>query len=141
MHRIIYLSTAAYPLEKEEINILLKNCSLFNAKNNVSGILLYIECNFIQVLEGEKNVIQDLFEKIKADKRHKGVISVINESIEQRQFGTWSMGFYSDNYENLKDLNEIEDLKKVLSSDNKNKAVSIFLKTFLQSHRKDIIQF
>lgn len=141
MHRIIYLSTANTDLNKDEINNLLNKSNQYNVKHKITGILLYIDFDFIQVLEGSKEDVHFLFEKIKRDYRHRGIICVIDESIKKRQFSAWSMGFYSDSYQNLKDLKGFENINRALLRENKDEAVAIFLNTFLQSHRKDIIQF
>ena len=141
MHRIIYLSTANTDLNKDEINNLLNKSNQYNVKHKITGILLYIDFDFIQVLEGSKEDVHFLFEKIKRDNRHRGIICVIDESIKKRQFSAWSMGFYSDSYQNLKDLKGFENINRALLRENKDEAVAIFLNTFLQSHRKDIIQF
>ena len=141
MHRIIYLSTANTNLNKDEINNLLNKSNQYNVKHKITGILLYIDFDFIQVLEGSKEDVHFLFEKIKRDNRHRGIICVIDESIKKRQFSAWSMGFYSDSYQNLKDLKGFENINRALLRENKDEAVAIFLNTFLQSHRKDIIQF
>lgn len=141
MHRIIYLSTTNTDLNKDEINNLLNKSNQYNVKHKITGILLYIDFDFIQVLEGSKEDVHFLFEKIKRDNRHRGIICVIDESIKKRQFSAWSMGFYSDSYQNLKDLKGFENINRALLRENKDEAVAIFLNTFLQSHRKDIIQF
>lgn len=141
MHRIIYLSTTNTDLNKDEINNLLYKSNQYNVKHKITGILLYIDFDFIQVLEGSKEDVHFLFEKIKRDNRHRGIICVIDESIKKRQFSAWSMGFYSDSYQNLKDLKGFENINRALLRENKDEAVAIFLNTFLQSHRKDIIQF
>mgnify|MGYP003643092662 CR=1 FL=1 len=141
MHRIIYLSTAIGYLEKQEIESILKKSCVYNLEKNITGILLYIDRDFIQVLEGDKNDISTLFKKIKKDKRHKGIICVINETITQRQFSDWSMGYYTDSYQNLKNLSSFYDSNKKELFGYKDQAVAIFLNTFMKSHRFDIKQF
>jgi hypothetical protein len=141
MHRIIYLSTATHYLEKEEIDSLLKQSCGYNLENNITGILLYVDGDFIQVLEGNKSIICSLFEKIKKDKRHKGVICVINGTIQQRQFSDWSMGYYATNYQNLSKIKGFENINKEELFNYKDHTVSIFLNTFMKSHRDFIIRF
>jgi hypothetical protein len=141
MHRIIYLSTATHYLEKEDIDFLLKQSCEYNLKNSITGILLYIDGDFIQVLEGDKTTICFLFEKIKSDKRHKGIICVINETVQQRQFSDWSMGYYATNYQNLSKIKGFENINKEELFNYKDHTVSIFLNTFMKSHRNDMIQF
>jgi hypothetical protein len=141
MHRIIYLSTASHFLEKEEIDSLLKQSCEFNLENDITGILLYVDGDFIQVLEGNKSIICSLFEKIQNDKRHKGVICVINRAIQQRQFSDWSMGYYATNYQNLSEIPGFENINKEELFNYKDHTVSIFLNTFMKSHRDFIIRF
>ena len=62
-------------------------------KLGVTGILLYKDGNFMQVLEGEKEVVMKVAATIEADGRHKGVIVLLQGEREQRDFPDWSMGF------------------------------------------------
>ena len=45
----------------------------------------------MQVLEGERSVINALFSRIMADKRHSTIELLSIEEIEQRRYGQWSM--------------------------------------------------
>jgi hypothetical protein len=65
----------------------------WNAGHGITGVLLYGEGSFIQVLEGEKTEVEYIFERIKADRRHKGLIKVLSGEIPERTFPTWTMGF------------------------------------------------
>jgi hypothetical protein len=141
MHRIIYLSTAIHYLEEEEISTLLKQSRAFNSLNNISGVLLYIDGDFIQVLEGKKDVICALFERIKRDKRHKGIICVINDKITERQFSNWSMGYHLSNYRDLKKLHGFENINKEEFFNFKDHTAVIFLETFIKSHRDEMTSF
>lgn len=76
-----------------KLSALLDKCRSSNAKCDVTGMLLYQQHSFFQVLEGERNTIETLFEKIASDPRHKRVTKVILEPISERAFGNWSMGY------------------------------------------------
>lgn len=82
MHRIIYLSSGIKIFSDEEIKNLLYVSRINNSKNGITGLLLYAEGNFIQILEGEKEVIEATYHKIQKDNRHKNIIVVTNESIK-----------------------------------------------------------
>ena len=58
-------------------------------------MLLYHDGNIIQVLEGEKLKVMNLYSKIERDDRHRGIIRLISGEISQRDFPNWSMGFKS----------------------------------------------
>jgi hypothetical protein len=138
MYRIIYLSSAVKYLSDEEIGMLLKQSRNRNRENNISGVLLYIEGDFLQVIEGEKEAIENIFENIKKDSRHKGIICVFNQKVEKREFPDWSMGFYKSNYENLRKICGFENLNKKELFTINDKTVSIFLSTFIKSRREKI---
>ena len=59
----------------------------------ITGMLLYNDGNFMQVLEGEEEGVRDLFGKITRDPRHRGIITLLQEHQRERQFPEWSMGF------------------------------------------------
>jgi hypothetical protein len=61
----------------------------------VTGLLLYMDGNFIQALEGEKEEVLSTHERIANDPRHRGLITLLQGDIEKRDFGDWSMGFRS----------------------------------------------
>ncbi len=62
-------------------------------KCKVTGILLYSEGSFFQVLEGEPETIDNLFAGISRDERHQQVTVIIREPISRRAFGDWTMGY------------------------------------------------
>jgi hypothetical protein len=55
-------------------------------------MLLYKDGNFMQVLEGEEAPVQALYAKIRRDPRHRGVLSLLQGPVDDRQFPSWSMG-------------------------------------------------
>ncbi|HVV70065.1 MAG TPA: BLUF domain-containing protein, partial [Verrucomicrobiae bacterium] len=62
-----------------------------NALQNITGLLLYHRGGFIQVLEGPESSVQVVFESILRDPRHHSIIKVLEGSIEEREFASWSM--------------------------------------------------
>jgi hypothetical protein len=89
----IYSSAAAPTFGEHEIPILLEGIRNANATRDVTGMLLYVDGSFFQVLEGEAVIVDALFEKIKRDPRHGSVTLIIKEPILARSFGEWTMGF------------------------------------------------
>jgi Sensors of blue-light using FAD len=93
MHNLIYLSSASYLYSNHDLLDILNTSRLNNTKLDVTGLLLYSEGSILQILEGEKEVLNTLFKKISGDKRHKGVIKMMDVSVKERSFQEWSMGF------------------------------------------------
>lgn len=59
------MSSSVKLLEENEIDSLLKHSRRSNINYDITGVLLYIEGDFLQVIEGEEDVITNLFEKKK----------------------------------------------------------------------------
>lgn len=94
MIQLIYASAATVDFPDEELKELLKIARRNNEPLAVSGMLLYHEGSFLQILEGEESVVLALYDKIEADPRHDNVKMLLRSEIEERSFGDWKMGFY-----------------------------------------------
>ena len=93
MRQIIYVSSASKPFTPDELAELLRQARAKNRRLDITGLLLYKDGNFIQVLEGPDQAVADLYQTIQRDLRHKTIISMSNRQIEAREFGDWEMGF------------------------------------------------
>lgn len=89
--RVIYVSTAVGPQTSTMTNSILKTAQAWNHANNITGVLCQGQGVFLQVLEGERSVISELYSRIYADQRHTNVEMIHCESIVQRRYGKWSM--------------------------------------------------
>lgn len=104
LHELVYVSAALKPFDVGELSELLKRARTKNTSLGVSGILLYQDGSFIQVIEGEQSGIQEVFARVQADKRH-WRIQVLREGlILQRRFAQWSMGFVTLDSRLVRDL-------------------------------------
>jgi hypothetical protein len=93
MFSIIYVSSAVKPFDALELRNLLDHCNSNNRKLHVTGMLLYKDGNFMQVLEGEEPSVRRLHEIIGRDRRHRGLITLLQGTTREREFPDWSMGF------------------------------------------------
>ena len=90
---VVYVSSSSRPMREDEILEILRVARINNEKLDVTGMLLYREGNFLQVLEGPASAIDSMIQKIKRDPRHQGVILMSRKNIDERQFADWSMAF------------------------------------------------
>lgn len=90
---LIYASTAMSDFDQQDLVILLRKAREANAQVGITGMLLYSDGSFFQVLEGEPAAVDRQFAKIAADKRHTKVVTIIKGPIAKRSFGDWTMGF------------------------------------------------
>jgi hypothetical protein len=95
----MYASYAKQHFSDDELTELLIKARKNNSNLGITGMLIYRDGNFIQVLEGEEEAVKSLYILIKADKRHDGVIIMSEGEISERQFAKWAMDFrnYSKN--------------------------------------------
>ena len=93
MLSLVYVSSATEPFSPAELVTLLEKARRNNALVNVTGMLLYKNGNFMQAIEGDDVVINELHDRIQRDPRHRGMITLLKRPIEERQFDNWSMGF------------------------------------------------
>ena len=93
MIRITYLSQATSDFAAIDLIYLLEQCHLNNPKRGLTGLLIFGNNTFLQTIEGETNVVEELLEKISKDKRHTKFQILSKQSIEKRQYSNWAMGF------------------------------------------------
>ena len=92
---MVYISSAVRPFENAELLRMLSTFKANNERAGISGILLYKDRSFLQVLEGPSTAVHACYQKILRDPRHTNIAKVIEHPIEERAFGQWSMGFRS----------------------------------------------
>ena len=93
MRQMIYISEAADQMNSNLLLDILKRSRSFNEKNNITGILLYRNETFIQLLEGPQENIDNLYKKIQRDSRHKNCFVILEQNAKERSYPNWSMGF------------------------------------------------
>jgi hypothetical protein len=93
MISIVYVSASRLPFTPSELEALLAKSRANNQRDGISGVLLYRDGDFLQVLEGPEEAVRRTYARIARDPRHGGVIVLDESEITQRHFGDWSMGF------------------------------------------------
>ncbi|MBN1552099.1 BLUF domain-containing protein [bacterium] len=92
MKRIKYISRFAKSLSSEDIRKLVEVSAKNNERDGITGVLLSSGCLFFQIIEGPKEKIDTLYEKIVADDRHTNVLMLnAEECVKERLFPDWSM--------------------------------------------------
>ena len=90
--RLMYASRAAVAIDQEELMAILRHAKVANPKAGITGALCFADGTFIQALEGGRDAVNRVYNKIAADNRHKDVILLGYEEISERRFASWSMG-------------------------------------------------
>ena len=91
LHRLIYTSKRSEPITEQDVKEILRSSRKNNKALDVTGILIYTEKRFLQVLEGQRDTLTKMYEKIKKDKRHTTSILRFSEPVKVRYFEDWDM--------------------------------------------------
>ncbi len=90
--RLLYASRAAQTLTPEVIESILAQSRAHNPEHGITGLLCYSGDIFMQVLEGGRDAVCELYNMIARDPRHGNVRILSYEEIFERRYANWTMG-------------------------------------------------
>lgn len=91
--RLIYFSCATRDMALSDLKEILTVARENNNQKNICGMLCYDNQHFLQVLEGDRNAVSELYLAIADDPRHDAPTLCQIEEIEQKTFEDWNMGY------------------------------------------------
>ena len=89
--RLVYISRAVGPQTTTVTTQILETARTFNKNHHITGVLCQGKGLYVQVLEGERSVLNSLYRRIVVDNRHADAEIVSFADISARQFSSWSM--------------------------------------------------
>ncbi len=104
MIQLAYISSTRGLLTADDIAKILVGSRERNHQRGITGMLLYKGGNVLQILEGKPEQVIALFEVIRQDERHSGVIKLYQRNIAERDFPEWTMGFHDLNADGARNL-------------------------------------
>ena len=90
--RLIYASRAAGAVNAEVLMPIMKASRAKNAAAGITGVLVFSDGVFLQLLEGGRNAVSALYNRIACDTRHRDVVLLAYDEVDERRFAGWSMG-------------------------------------------------
>lgn len=93
MHRIVYVSEASHEMSEADLNQIVEASRRNNGRADTTGVLIYHEGRFFQVLEGHPQLLRSCFQRISMDRRHHGVAIIEQMRVTERAFPKWRMGY------------------------------------------------
>ncbi|WP_375417612.1 BLUF domain-containing protein [uncultured Hymenobacter sp.] len=93
LHHLVYSSSAPVELSAATLAELLRGSRQRNEQRDITGILLYQQLQFLQVLEGPEAAVRAIYRRIARDQRHYSLTVLSDGPIARRLFADWSMGF------------------------------------------------
>ena len=93
MYQLVYVSSASADLSEDDLQDILCRARETNRDFGITGMLVYLDGCVLQVLEGPRDCVLDLYAKIETDPRHSGARVLIESDVAERSFPDWNMGF------------------------------------------------
>ena len=129
---LLYCSVSVEPdLTNADLDRILVSARRRNLAQDITGMMIYHRGEFVQILEGRKESIENVYEKfICPDTRHTAINKVLDNTITHRSFGEWSMGFVGTSEIELRmPLSAMGIVMNLLSDEAKSKLVAYWFYT------------
>jgi hypothetical protein len=140
IYSFVYISASSHLLSDAELADILTVSRRNNTQVGITGMLLYYDGAFMQVLEGESAAIETVLARISQDKRHSRIIRLLEEYVPERGFPDWSMGYHRLNRADMtqrEGFNELTDINQFVDyfQDEPQKSL-VLLKSFLSTAKR-----
>jgi hypothetical protein len=93
MRQLLYVSNTEQHMSVGDLDDILTASRRNNAQLGITGLLLFIDGGFLQILEGEEREVREVYARVAGDPRHANATVMLDREIPVRAFPDWSMGF------------------------------------------------
>lgn len=126
MFRLVYSSRSHEDMSPAAMTAIVRHARQRNTAAGITGLLLYHQRQFLQVIEGERSVVEACFDRIKGDVRHEQIVVLSQCDAASKFFTNWFLAYEAldhlplltkDHIISLQQLhNRLEDLRGVETS-------------------------
>ena len=93
MRQLLYVSNTAHNVTVGDLDNILTASRRNNSMLGITGLLLFIDGGFLQIIEGEERAVRELYARVANDTRHANPQLMLDREVPVRAFPEWSMGF------------------------------------------------
>lgn len=125
LYNTVYCSRATAGVDSAAVDSIIQSSRRHNPEMGITGLLVFGSGIFFQWLEGPRDNVTSLMERLKADPRHENVVSLTEtEEVRERLFPNWDMELVTttdirdvleDALDNATDTKNAEALKLLLT--------------------------
>jgi len=90
--RLLYASRAVDHPDSGAVSAILQQSRQHNPLAGITGVLCHSERLYLQLLEGGREQVNQLYGRILGDRRHTAVTLLHYEEIRERRYAGWTMG-------------------------------------------------
>ncbi len=92
LHQVIYCSRAAPGVEASAVDRIIETARRVNPAHGITGLLVFGSGMFFQWIEGPRDNVTLLMDRIRNDPRHEQVVTLSEtEEVRERLFPDWDM--------------------------------------------------
>jgi hypothetical protein len=92
-HILAYMSSSSTLLTPADLEAILKVSERNNTTDDITGVLMHHNGLFFQILEGKKKLVEDCYNRICLDTRHRAISLMVSEPVRNKAFLGWSMRY------------------------------------------------
>jgi Sensors of blue-light using FAD len=93
MRQLLYVSHSFADICPVALDDILTASRRNNVLMGITGLLIFVDGGFLQVLEGDERPLRELYARIATDRRHRDPRLMLDREVPVRAFGEWNMGF------------------------------------------------
>ncbi len=103
---ICYVSSKSNHVSNDDLQKLFEQVINRNKAYNITGVLIFKNNHFFQIMEGEEENVNKAYKNISNDPRHFRIIKLLDKDIKNRLFEDYESGNFSivNNFSKLKKL-------------------------------------
>jgi hypothetical protein len=139
IHQLVYVSHAGFNVSDEEIRSILDVSIKNNTRDSITGLLIYSNQLFFQVLEGPLDAVESCYARVSKDDRHGAPSIMWQDDVAERSFPSWKMGYRASSNLSVGEKKAFVDIADLKSKDIKdlgsNDITAGLIKSILNSSR------
>ncbi len=125
MFQLGYISLKSNQFKGEStIDEILSTANKFNSQNGITGMLIFRGGVILQLLEGDKDRVLDLFGRIASDPRHESISVLVKQNSNERLFPNWTMAYKKVEDTDLKEVSKIIPWKDIAEVTKEGNSIS-----------------
>lgn len=93
VYQIMYISSVTGTITADQCAAIARASAISNRADGVTGLLLFNGKRFLQVLEGPREAVDRVYQRIARDGRHAALVKLREQMVDAREFGEWAMAF------------------------------------------------
>jgi len=106
LRQIAYVSASRGSAEAEEVRAILSSSRRNNLRDHITGLLLAGPRGFIQLVEGPRSSIAQLYTRIAVDPRHHEMVLLHEADVSLRAFPDCPLAFHQADGDSLRRLEQ-----------------------------------